>query len=249
MILRLLKKNWILNTLVIFDLLFVILHFYFVNYSLFNLDKESNLPTVYQGLKLLFFGGSIFFGLFYIGFEKLRKVVPIKDLIIYSLSSLFFIYLGMDEVSMIHERVSNYVYEFNQSFSAVIIQSAVDSGYQGALWIIYYLPIIVFVITPIVFSYIYYVFCKNKLNALMIVLGYFILLGVPIVEIINTRRAYEFVELMNWIAIEEGLEMFGVSILGYGVFRDFQTYRNQKLELLTKQDSTNPEPKLKAELK
>lgn len=202
-------KNYIIIfILILLDLLMILLHFIFgLNYSLFNVDVESNIPTIYQGFKLLSFG-YLFIFIVYLIQEKT------KAKIIFWLSSAFmFIYLGLDEIGQIHENIPTYIAEISPKLDQRVMEFLKSINYNGSTWVFYYIPVIITIALPIFIFNTYYLF-KNFRKALIpYVFGIIFLFYVPIIEI-NNSNGLLTLDLYNIsIIYEEFLEMIGISFI------------------------------------
>lgn len=216
-----LKNKTILIAFLILDLGFVVLHFLLPNLTLFNLDRESNLPTVYQGLKLLFFGGYILFNSY--KFPTAKSMQKFTKVLIYLLGTLL-VYLGIDELAQIHENVPLHIYEINSYFSSEVRDLALEGGYDGSIWVVYYLPFIILFALPLLATSLYIMFKKNPWLAILGIIGLACLIGVPFIEAWSTGLTLS-PEIYNLLmSLEEGFEMVGVSLLGYSSWIFFRLY-------------------------
>jgi hypothetical protein len=99
--------------------------------NLFNLDAERNVPTFYTAALLA--------GASYLVFKISRKKVKSKNQVIYSLLSLFFLLLAIDEIWVIHERIAEPVRKLlnlgdaNVLYHAWIIPVALIATVSGAI--------------------------------------------------------------------------------------------------------------------
>lgn len=83
--------------------------------SLFYVNEESNIPTYFSGLNLLF--ASII--TFILG---LRSGIPIKPApVFWRLLSLLFLFLSFDEVAMFHERIYRVTVLFTEYFNTPLV--------------------------------------------------------------------------------------------------------------------------------
>lgn len=211
-----LKNAHVLLFFILADLLFVLLHLTFGQfYNFFNLDIEHNLPTIYQGIKLLLTT--------YILIE-IWKVVSknkifskIKRIIILLITFVFG-FLAIDELAQIHENfplflaemnyglVNNYEGFFDQMFN-----------FHSAEWVLFYIPIF------LIFFAIMMIFIKN-FSAILgkrivyIALGILFMFIVPVIEILNTSGNYPAFVIDNLVILEEFLEMVGISLILYSFY-------------------------------
>ncbi len=211
---NLIARNKLFVALVLADCLLIGIHFWFgAKLSFFNLDRESNLPTVYQGLKLLTFGYY-----FLARANQFWRGKPFQaNWLFWILPAAMFIFLGVDELAMIHENIPNFVGEINAEFNQGVIDEAAELGYRSAPWVIYYLPFIVLVAFP-VFIFEGLVLLRKlhvkKIYIFMFLLGVAQLASVPVLEATNTTWLLSPEDYNYSMALEEGFEMLGVSLIG-----------------------------------
>lgn len=201
-----------LAKLILFDLGFVVLHLVFSpQYSLFNLDAESNLPTVYQGLK------SIGIGVLVLAFGYRFYLTRWERYSIW-MTSAFFIGLGADEMAEIHENVPVYVGQMFPEVASFVGIFAQNIGYQGSLWVIYFFPIIlgVLILWGVQLSWIA-LYKKQTITPILIPIV--LVLCVPLIEWINTSSGFSPEVYSGWIAFEEFIELVGISLMGAAYLR------------------------------
>jgi sensor histidine kinase YesM len=230
-----LKNINLIKSLIILDVIILVLHLIFERYALFNLDREGNIPTIYQGFKTLSFGFFFLFNLYFIKYDTLENLLT-KKTFFWIFISAFFIFLGIDELAMVHENLPSYLSEFNPEASQDLEANAINSGYNGATWLLYYLPIFVLIFGFLMFNFRIIKKYLGKIS-LYYLLALFCIILVPLVEAINTSgvspQAYNI-----WITVEEFLEMIAISILGWVYFKlwqknvspDFEAWANRKLK-------------------
>lgn len=192
------------KVVIFIDIIFILLHFIAQNRG-FNLDGENNLPTLYQAIKLVAVGGINLYG-----FVKVKHKSRFIGLILGGV----FTFLGLDEWFQIHERLGENLRAW--------FASSLKFELNFAEWLIIYLPAMIFFLV-----FLYFVWkrlqldvstIKKQMNKLFL-LGLICLAFVPITEFIGT---------WNWdfdsgyygliVAIEEGLELIGVSLfLGFSM--------------------------------
>lgn len=206
---KFLKKG--ANILILFlllDILMIILHLIFPDKSFFNLDFESNLPTIYQGSKLVFIS---LLAIVILVLEYLRgKSIKKGWFWIFWSAMMFFI--GIDEVAQIHENISIYMKELfgaAETYETTLI----EMGYSSTPWLKYYISLFVIATALVVLAF------KNLLKKYpksmwLLVVGWLLFLGVPVVEYINTLPHIMFQEGYEALMIfEEALEMLGATFL------------------------------------
>lgn len=173
------------------DLLLVVLHLLFWQYGAFNLDYEYNLPTYYQGTKAILAGVVLWKN------AKLR------------LFSALSIFLGVDEVLMIHERSEQIFRLIMPNFTAQLLEYVKNLGYKSVSWIILLSPVIASV------TYLCHkaVRLLNKNERLIIYTSVLLLAMALGAEIINTQSMITEHLYYLLVAIEEGLELLAISNL------------------------------------
>ena len=200
---------------VILDLLFIYLHswngWY---YSMFNLDIEHNLPTLYQGIKYFVVAGFCW-GLTYY-YRLLRDASRKRFWLLLALALSWF---GLDELGMLHEfLLDHYLVELFPAWDAFQRSEVYARGYAlyASRWIITYAALGLLLL-PLG---IYWANLGRKLygRKLWPLLGAFLTLIVVVgVEYYGTSgidpQYYNRV-----ITIEEGLEMLAVSLGSLFVF-------------------------------
>ncbi len=204
------KKHikYILLTLVVIDLLLLALSFLFPTMSFFNIDMESNLPTIYQGLKLILIGSSSLLILL------LLPIASIKlERFFWLFWSFMFFFLGVDELTQLHENIQTYVRELTGQGSVVYEEVFTDLGYSSTPWLLYYMFFFIL-------STFFIVFAARKLkdldksSKLFLAIGWVLFLSVLLVEYINTKEGIMFgPSYLILVSIEELLEMVGASFL------------------------------------
>ena len=204
------KKHikYILLTLVVIDLLLLALSFLFPTMSFFNIDMESNLPTIYQGLKLILIGSSSLL---------ILLLLPIASIKLERFFWLFwffmFFFLGVDELTQLHENIQTYVRELTGQGSIIYEEVFTDLGYSSTPWLLYYMFFFIL-------STFFIVFAARKLkdldksSKLFLAIGWVLCLSVLLVEYINTKEGIMFgPSYLILVSIEELLEMVGASFL------------------------------------
>jgi hypothetical protein len=128
-------KKVILSLLII-DFFLLALHLLLgQQMEFFHLDFERNLPTAYQSLKLISFGGIfVYLGL------KTKLVKEAK--VFATLLGLAIVGLGLDEGLEIHENIWR-VFEYIPFLRPdVVVPATLDAGFRSSIWLVYYTPII-----------------------------------------------------------------------------------------------------------
>jgi hypothetical protein len=205
----------LLVLLIAADFLFLILHFLFGPGSdLFHLDREQNLPTYYQGVKLITFG--------IIGFGYLiRKKVQVKQLRYFLIAlSAILVFIGIDEIFQLHENTWR-LFAGTSTFldPANLAPFAFEAvGFQSSLWLVYYLPfffigLIWLVYWLLVFKRTYHTYFKYLITAT--VFG----LMVVIFEVLSSTGWYPPHVYHILVGIEETSEKLAATVLGILVLK------------------------------
>ena len=133
---RLLKKyKQTFLHLLLADTFILLLHLIFAKHStLFHLDFEMNVPTIYQSGKLIIFSCFLLH-------QLVQKHIPKNVLGFFIPLALFMFALGMDELLQIHENIYR-IFEWLDIFHpSKIVDASMKMGYRSSLWILYYLPV------------------------------------------------------------------------------------------------------------
>lgn len=197
------------------DLIVIILHLLLSsNFNFFNFDWESNLPTIYQGLKLALIG-AIFFAITLL--LKITKQIKDRNLLLFWFGlALLLILMGFDEAAQIHEFFPLYIAELFPKFADWYTNVFRAIGFNSSIWIAYLLPIF-----PIFLLWLLKVAktAKNKYgkNLLKLLFGFaLIFIGAFVFEFIGTTNEIFF---SNWFEVvmifEESFELFGATIILY----------------------------------
>lgn len=206
MVLKSKKLYPLLALFLALDFLILSLSLLFPNLTLFNLDLESNLPTIYQGFKLLMIGSSsvmILVFLYILGKDMAKNWFWIFW------SALFF-FLGLDEIGEIHENVSTYMKEILGKEIVEYEEAIVEMGYSSTPWLLYYF--FFFIIASVLVAM--YLGQKDVKNKRYLIVGWVLFISVLLVELINTQQEIMFNHgYLLLMSIEEMLEMVGASFL------------------------------------
>ncbi|MBN1305309.1 MAG: hypothetical protein JXA13_12805 [Anaerolineales bacterium] len=186
---------------------------------LFNLDREKNVPSYFSGLDLLL--AAVILGV--ISWHKRQTKDPYW--IQWLLLSLGFVYLSLDEVFMLHEKIS------------LETRSLVNpSG------VFHYFPWLVVGIPAVVILGVYYFHFLSSLpcrtQILLAAAAAVFLTGAIIMEMMGGLYALNFgiSKSMRFAlyTIEETLEMLGVAVFIYGLLDYRQQNRSDKQKILKK---------------
>lgn len=205
--------------LLFFDVVIVLLHLFLGNVStFFHLDFEHNLPTVYQALKLLTAGYLIGFGVL----EVYEKFTARQRLLVSPLAGLF-IFLGIDELGLLHEQLDHYIREVFPEFADFVLWQAQQVGYFSSTWMVYYLPLIL-VFAGYGLYLLWYLF-QNKSRLILHLLVFASLLLMTLCfEFIANQNQVSHDRYFLYSLMEETAELVGISVgllFGLRLFRSF----------------------------
>lgn len=203
------KGKNLLYLFLFLDILIISLHFIFRGKVAFNLDLESNLPTVYQGSKLILLA-CLSFLILILTFLKKRSIGKEKFWIFLGLMGFF---IGVDELGQIHENISGYMKEI-LGISALNYELILaELGYSSAPWLPYYIGFFI-IATIIVASSIKKFYQWNSKATWLLIVGWLLFLGVPVMEFVNTLPNIMFQEGYEILSvIEESFEMIGTTFV------------------------------------
>lgn len=168
-------------------------------FHLFNFDGESNLPTYYSGITLLF--SSLMLFIIAIKFKNTDQYYYWLGL------SLIFVFISFDELSQIHERIS------------FLLQNLLHtSGILFFAWIIPY-SLLLFIVGVL---YIKFLFRLPKETLKLFIISTLIFIGgVLSLEMVEGYFAdlYGYDTIFHHVAttLEELLEMIGVAVFIYAL--------------------------------
>ena len=183
---------------------------------LFDITLEANIPTWYSSVIALFVGLA--------GFLIVQHYYSLKHtskIIIWSVISLFFIYMSMDDTSQFHERIAtawaNYAKSSNDTLS-----STLAGNFESYYWQLLFLPI--FGSIGFVMLYVIKTEFKNALAQKLFIAGLCcFVLAVALDYIDGVDRYYEFIIQNTSIqfkalehlsrAVEEMTEMIGLGFI------------------------------------
>jgi hypothetical protein len=202
---ELFKKNlYLIGLLLCANILGIISKYYFDHdhvyglVGLFNFDTEKNIPTLYSSVALLF--SSILLAL--IAFNSKKLNLPY---IYWLMLSFIFLFLSIDEISSIHERL---IIPVRETFKT--------SGFLYFAWVIPYgLALVVFI-----FAYSKFLFeLPKRTMILFIISGAIFVSGAIGFEMVGGSQAdlYGRNNIIYSIIVtcEELLEMLGIAIFIY----------------------------------
>lgn len=213
-----------LIALLLTDIFFITLHLIFglgFNMYLFHIDIEKNIPTIYQSMKLMGFG-FLFLSLFAYGFlPKLKnKWNQSKVVFFWTFSSAMFIFLGVDEVSQIHEEFPEAVRNSYPAFASAYESLFQSLGHANLGWAFYYAPFMLIAIVVMVWQL--FILKKESINSIyFLVLGVLLIVLVPFMEVWNMSGSLNDNQFQVAVTLEESFEMFGMSFIAYAYFLYF----------------------------
>ena len=183
---------------------------------LFDITLEANIPTWYSSVIALFVGLTGFLIVqHYYGLKQTSKII------IWSIISLFFIYMSMDDTSQLHERIAtawaNYANSSNGTLS-----STLAGNFESYYWQLLFLPI--FGLIGFVMLYVIKTEFKNSLAKKLFIAGLCcFVLAVALDYIDGVDRYYDFIIQNTSIqfkalehlsrAVEEMIEMIGLGFI------------------------------------
>jgi hypothetical protein len=204
------RKNKIvlilLISIILLDIVLLSLSWNNYEYRLFNIDTESNLPTLYQGFKIISVA-LLLFG--YFSFESQKDFKKSLFLIPLIFS---FTFLAVDEIGQIHEQLPYMFLEFLGKNVDEVNMSILENGFQSwATWLIFYIPIF-FMFYGYLFFLIKKFFNDWKSIIWLPVLGSLFFLVVLYIEYIGTNiEIFSDEKYKYFTHLEEGAEKIGVS--------------------------------------
>lgn len=201
------------------------------NYGFFHIDYSRNFPTMYQAFKVMFFGYHILFF-----FNTLQKEYFTEwwQKAGFAAASFTFIYIGIDELTDFHNLVPVYVEHTIPEFAYWFEETLRAIGYNSVLWVIYYIPVVIFFFIPGLLLYLWTI-RKNKVSVILAATAFFLFFMVFVVEVWNTTGELS-PRIHNYsLALEEFMEKLGMTLFGYTSYN----YISQKLKIVksdTKQE-------------
>lgn len=178
-------------------------------FSLFDFDKEANIPTLYSSLTIML-ASMILYSIALLDRRNGKPYIQWYGL------AIVFLFLSIDEVSSIHERISPFIQD---SFNL--------SGILYYSWVVPY-SIFVILITGLYWKFLFKL--PKRVFVLIILSGVIFLSGAIGFELIEAR----YDELYNTDTViyailytcEEFLEMLGIGIFIYSLMLYIQIKNN-----------------------
>lgn len=167
---------------------------------LLNVDRESSIPTWFSSIQLSAIGLLLW--------TQARSTGKLKFFLF--VLSICFLFLSMDEASAIHEKIIPSA----ERYGANLLLFLTFMGDDRA-WMIPYV-ILAFILACISMRYLIYIWRNMRKEAYFIAIGLGLFaiggIGVEFISFHVLDTSYYIV-----VALEEFLEMFGMSIVLYGV--------------------------------
>lgn len=203
-----LSKYKILLLLIVADFVLIALHILFSqSMSLFHLDMEHNLPTVYQSTKLLAAGFGLAWGTWLVGKKHHWWII-----------ALLMIYLGLDEIGQIHEHAWLRLQEASPHFFDALLTFSLDIGWRSSFWIFLYIPIFVIATPLLIYATAKILKEDSKDNtAWPAVMAVILFSTVILFEMANSRPFWSQTSHEMLYVLEEWFEMIGASLLVFWV--------------------------------
>lgn len=204
--------HFIIIAFFVLDIALVILHFSYgqqINY--FNIDLEKNLPTLYQGFKLIVISSVIaaILVIIYLNQKSLRfdklALVP------YWLS---FVYLALDELAEVHENFPEVITQLGGDAVTSYPKLFVSFGFTSAQWLLFFIPFMAVALVYLLYIA-RYLYKQNTGRIYILVLAIICFTLVPIIEYWNTSNitnTYSFNERNSLVVLEEYMEMLGATL-------------------------------------
>jgi hypothetical protein len=204
----------------VLDIIFVVLHFlYGQQVTFLNLDVERNIPTLYQGFKLIFIS-SLIAATWAITY-KAQNVSWLQRFILVPYWFMF-AYLALDELGQAHEGIAEVL--FNRSGIRVIEsfrEFFVSLGFNAAPWLLFFIPIAALAVAYMI-SLAKYFYNQQTGKIYILALAILCFALVPVIEYWDTSKvSYSYrANVQNiLLAAEEYLEMLGATLfLAFNLF-------------------------------
>jgi len=137
------------------------------------------------------------------------------------ISGIIFIYIGLDEIIMIHEDFPEYANHFFPGMAYNLKIWAESYGYEGAIWVLYAIFLILFSVPFLIYELIHLIknYKYNKLSSFMIFLGTTLFLSVLFIEGYATTEKLSREEYNVMVLFEESFELLGASLLTFAFFQ------------------------------
>jgi hypothetical protein len=177
------------------------LHYLNGLFRLFDLDAETNIPSYFSALELLVVALLLFI------IAKASKGT--RDYKLWYLLAIVFVFLSLDEASMIHEMMIGY-FRRNFHMSGLLFDAwVVPYGFVMIVALFYYIPFLLRL--------------PRKTMVLFIVSGAFYVGGAAVIEMFEGKyeeiHGNQNIPYCIYVAFEESFEMFGMVLFIYTLLR------------------------------
>ena len=220
---KIVKHNWLFWSLLCLDTAVVVIHLLGQDvYGFFRLDGEQNLNSLFAGLKFLSIGALTLMQFFIL--QKIDENI-IKR-IVWLLVTVSFVYLGLDEMAALHERIG---------FVLNNLRGATDAEGASFNWIVYYAPLIL--VALLVYArFIALTLKEHRPAAMYMSAGILLFMTGLGVEVVSARIVYprgimsgDFTLYFASVLIEETAELVGATCFLVGVWKSFTKSFQQNL--------------------
>ena len=215
------NRNYIYFLPFLLDFVVLGLFLIFPQFDFFNMDYESNFPTMYQGIKLFTVATLAFNILILI---KLSGKLTKRKAIVFSGFLLGFMFLAVDELGQIHDNIQKHLDQMLPVLKN-LFGIAQSGGYNSSPWLIYYIPVMIAALIFFIFM-----IKEIKNNRLLLFLSFFFFSSVIVLEFISSHSTYFLYHqsYVTLITFEEMSEQLGASFMLLFMLKAF----NQQYDLL-----------------
>lgn len=199
------KPLWLLLAL---DCIVLLLHILFAPHTeFFHLDFEENLPTYYQGFKLVFTG---VLGCLLLLTKRFKKTsLPWTFL---AGIAVLLVAIGLDEMFQVHENIYRLFENTPWLHPSNVVSFSESFGFRSSLWLLYYSPILLLV--TLWMGYWLREIQLKKLSEFRILLSGLICFFLVIcMEVLNSTGEFWGWQYQILVFIEEGCEILGGTFL------------------------------------
>ena len=216
------------GVLLCLDVLMLVLHWRFGwEYEFFNLDREHNLPTSYQGLKYIVLATASFAVALTAWLRPVAQKFYAK---FWVLLWVLFAFLSLDEMGQLHENIERHATDLIPGLQEFLQTRAFDAGWDGASWILFYAAAGLLLLPLALYMAYFAVRCLRP-HWLFVGLGLvMVVFGAAGLEFLSTSGQSNYNTTMLF---EEGLEMLGISTAAVFVFEELARRSELLLKKLT----------------
>jgi hypothetical protein len=197
-----------LRFLLCLDAVILLLHLLLGSQSeFFHLDFEQNLPTYYQGFKLVFIG---VLGALMLVFRKPKKLqLPWSFL---AGISVLLVAVGLDEMFQVHENIYRLFENTPWLHPSNVVSFSESLGFRSSLWLLYYSPALLLV--TLWMGYWLRELQLKKLSEYRILLASIVCFFLVIcMEVLSSTGEFWDWQYQVLVFIEEGSEILGGTFL------------------------------------